>query len=104
MTSQLKPPKNSCVWCPFTLKKNQDRVLRISSHPPIYDRLRVIRLSWRGKILGLARPVMIELGFAHNKENHSLRYARYRGQPKVKTSFFWVFAFLNAFPLHTSPT
>lgn len=48
---EFKPPKNSCVGCPFALKNNQDRVLRISIHQPIYDRLRVIPLSWRGKIL-----------------------------------------------------
>ena len=33
------------------------------------------------------RPQTIELSFAHSKEYHGLRYARYRGIPKVKHKF-----------------
>lgn len=44
-----------------------------------------MRLSWREKISRVVRPQTIELSFAHSKENHGLRYARYRGLPKVET-------------------
>ena len=82
---EFKPLKGSCLNCPYSLKEKQDRVLRISIHQPTYDRLREMRLSSRGKILKLVRPQTIELSFAHSKEYHGLRYARYRGIPKVKT-------------------
>lgn len=82
---EFKPVKGGCFECPYSLKENQDRVLRISIHQSTYDRLREMRLSSRGKILKLVRPQTIELSFAHSKEYHGLRYARYRGIPKVKT-------------------
>ncbi|WP_107840352.1 transposase [Metasolibacillus meyeri] len=82
---ELKAPKGSCFHCPFALKEDTDRVLRISIHQPTYDQLREMRLSWRGKILRSVRPQTIELSFAQSKENHGLRYARYRGLQKVET-------------------
>ncbi|PFK29088.1 transposase [Bacillus cereus] len=81
---EFKPPKGSCQSCPFTKKENQDRVLRISIHQEIYDQLREQRVSMRGKILRSVRPSTVELSFAHSKELHGLRYARYRGVQKVK--------------------
>lgn len=81
---EFKPIKGSCSGCPAALKEGQDRVLRISIHQPVYDKLREMRLSLRGKILRLVRPQTIELSFAHSKEHHGLRYARYRGALKVK--------------------
>jgi IS5 family transposase len=65
-------------------KENEDYVLRISIHQEIYDQLREQRLSYRGKILRSVRPSTVELSFAHSKELHGLRYARYRGVQKVK--------------------
>ncbi|WP_046128585.1 transposase, partial [Bacillus thermotolerans] len=50
-----------------------------------YNELRQQRLSLRGKILRSVRPSTVELSFAHSKELHGLRYARYRGVQKVKT-------------------
>jgi transposase len=82
---EFKPPKGSCLSCPFAKKENEDRVLRISIHQEIYDQLREQRLSVRGKILRSVRPATVELSFAHSKELHGLRYARYRGVQKVKT-------------------
>ena len=82
---EFKPIKNSCWGCPFVKKENTDRVLRISIHQPIYNQLHEMRLSVRGKILRIVRPQTIELSFAHSKELHGLRYARYRGVQKVKT-------------------
>ncbi|OCS86801.1 transposase [Caryophanon latum] len=81
---EFKAPKGSCTNCPYSLKE-EDRVLRISIHQKTYDRLREMRLSQRGKILKVVRPQTIELSFAHSKENHGLRYARYRSLLKVKT-------------------
>ncbi|PES65566.1 hypothetical protein CN505_29915 [Bacillus cereus] len=81
---EFKPPKGSCKAFPFTKKENQDRVLRISIHQETYDKLREQRLSIRGKILKSVRPATVELNFAHSKELHGLRYARYRGVQKVK--------------------
>ncbi|MGD6874240.1 transposase [Sutcliffiella horikoshii] len=57
----------------------------MSIHRRIYDQLHEQRLSYRGKILKSVRPSTIELSFAHSKELHGLRYARYRGAQKVKT-------------------
>ncbi|OLN21138.1 hypothetical protein BTO30_16505, partial [Domibacillus antri] len=42
------------------------------------------RLSPWGKILRSVRPATVELSFAHSKELHGLRYARYRGVQKVR--------------------
>nr|WP_203362940.1 transposase [Bacillus sp. REN10] len=42
-------------------------------------------MSPRGKILRSVRPSTVERSFAHSKELHGLRYARYRGVQKVKT-------------------
>lgn len=50
-----------------------------------YDKLHKQRLSYRGKILRSLRPATVELSFAHSKELHGLRYARYRGVQKVMT-------------------
>ncbi|ENQ3079521.1 transposase [Bacillus sp. WLY-B-L8] len=75
---EFKPPKGSCQSYSFAKKENQDRVLRISIQQEIYDQLREQRLSMRGK------PSTVELSFAHSKELHGLRYARYRGVQKVK--------------------
>lgn len=63
----------------------EDRTLRISIHQEVYDLIREQRLSYRGKILRLIRPATIELSFAHSKELHGMRYARYRGVQKVET-------------------
>ncbi|MGN7479844.1 transposase [Solibacillus silvestris] len=82
---EFKAPKGSCFNCPFALKEDMDRVLRISIHQPTYDRLREMRLSWIGKILRIVRPQTIELSFAQSKENHGLRYTRYRCLQKVET-------------------
>lgn len=82
---EFKPPKGSCQHCPFAKKENEDRVLRLSIHQKVYDQLREQRLSIRGKILRSVRPSTVELSFAHSKELHGLRYARYRGVQKVKT-------------------
>ncbi len=82
---EYKPPKGSCAHCPFAKKEKEDRVLRISIHQGTYDQLREQRLSYRGKILRSVRPSTVELSFAHSKELHGLRYARYRGVQKVKT-------------------
>lgn len=49
-----------------------------------------MRLSWKGKILKTVRPQTIELSFAHSKEYHGLRYARYRSIPKVKTQVLMI--------------
>ena len=81
---EYKPPVGSCRNCPYSLKE-KDRILRISIHQKVYDTIREMRLSFRGRILKLVRPQTIELSFAHSKENHGLRYARYRGLLKVKT-------------------
>ncbi|WHY44614.1 IS1182 family transposase [Lysinibacillus pakistanensis] len=81
---EFKPPKGSCQFCPFVKRENEDRVLRISIHQEIYNQLRGQRLSYRGKILRSVRPATVELSFAHSKELHGLRYARYRGVQKVK--------------------
>jgi transposase len=82
---EFKPPKGGCSGCPFVKKANEDRILRISIHQNLYDRLREQRLSLRGKILRSVRPATVELSFAHSKEHHGLRYARYRGVQKVET-------------------
>jgi transposase len=82
---EFKPPKGGCNGCPFAKKPGEDRILRISIHQGIYEKLHQQRLSYRGKILRLVRPATIELSFAHSKELHGLRYARYRGAEKVKT-------------------
>ena len=82
---EFKPPKGSCDRCPFVKKQGEDRTLRISIHQQIYDWLHTQRLSLRGKILRVVRPSTIELSFAHSKELHGLRYARYRGVQKVET-------------------
>lgn len=79
---EYKPPKDSCLNCPFA--KKEDRVLRINIHQETYNQLREHRLSDRGKILRFVRPSTVELSFAHSKELHGLRFARYRGVPKVK--------------------
>jgi transposase/IS5 family transposase len=81
---EYKPPKGGCDGCPYLIKPGQDRILRISIHQDVYDRLNAQRLSLRGKILKLVRPATIELSFAHSKELHGLRYARYRGVQKVE--------------------
>ncbi|MET1030649.1 transposase [Domibacillus tundrae] len=52
-------------------------------HQEVYDQLQEQRLSVRGKILRSVRPSTVELSFAHSKELHGLRYARYRGVQKV---------------------
>ena len=80
---EFRPPKGSCQGCPFAKKETEDRVLRMSIHQEVYDKLREQRLSPRGKILRSVRPATIELSFAHSKELHGLRYARYRGVQKV---------------------
>jgi Transposase DDE domain len=82
---EFKPPKGSCNGCPFVKKPGEDRTLRMSIHQEVYEQLRTQRLSVRGKILRFVRPATIELSFAHSKELHGLRYARYRGVQKVKT-------------------
>ncbi|MDR0139572.1 transposase [Metabacillus idriensis] len=82
---EYKPPKGSCGGCPFAKKQGEDRVLRISIHQETYDKLHEQRLSYRGKILKSVRPATVELSFAHSKELHGLRYARYRGVQKVMT-------------------
>jgi transposase len=81
---EFKPPKGGCNDCPFAIKPGEDRTLRISIHQGIYDKLREHRLSFRGKILKSVRSATVELSFAHSKELHGLRYARYRGVQKVK--------------------
>ncbi|MBM7650567.1 transposase [Bacillus ectoiniformans] len=81
---EFRPPKGSCQGCPYVKKETEDRVLRISIHQETYDKLREQRLSQRGKILRSVRPATIELSFAHSKELHGLRYARYRGVQKTK--------------------
>jgi transposase len=82
---EYKPPKGSCDQCPFVKKPGDDRILRISIHQDVYDQLHAQRLSYRGKILKSVRPATVELSFAHSKELHGLRYARYRGALKVMT-------------------
>ena len=86
---EFKASKGSCKNCPFALNE-KDRILRLSIHQKTYDRLREMRLSWKGKILKTVRPQTIELSFAHSKEYHGLRYARYRGMPKVKTQVLMI--------------
>lgn len=81
---EFKPPKGGCDGCQFVKKPGEDRILRISIHQDVYDMLHEQRLSYRGKILKLVRPATVELSFAHSKELHGLRYARYRGVEKVK--------------------
>ena len=81
---EFRAPKGSCQGCPFAKKEGEDRVLRLSIHQEVYDQLREQRLSARGKILRSVRPSTVELSFAHSKELHGLRYARYRGVQKVK--------------------
>ena len=81
---EFKPPKGSCQSYPFVKEENEDRLLRISIHQEIYDELRGQRLSYRGKILRSVRPSTVELSYAHSKELHDLRYARYRRVQKVK--------------------
>jgi transposase len=82
---EFKPPKGGCTGCSFVKNPAEDRILRVSIHQDVYDKLREQRLSPRGKILRLVRPATVELSFAHSKELHGLRYARYRGVDKVKT-------------------
>lgn len=79
---EYKPEKGSCMSCPHM--KKEDKVLRVSVHQEIYDKMREQRLSMRGKILRFVRPSTVELSFAQSKELHGLRYARYRGVQKVK--------------------
>lgn len=82
---EFKPPKGGCSGCSFAMTPGKDRTLRVSIHQEVYDKLREQRLSVRGKILRSVRPATVELSFAHSKELHGLRYARYRGVQKVKT-------------------
>jgi transposase len=82
---EFKPPKGSCNGCPFAKRQGKDRILRVSIHQETYDKLHEQRLSYRGKILKSVRPATVELSFAHSKELHGLRYARYRGVQKVMT-------------------
>lgn len=81
---EFKPPKGGCKGCSYVKSPGEDRILRISIHQEIYDKLREQRISFRGKILKSVRPATVELSFAHSKELHGLRYARYRGVQKVK--------------------
>jgi transposase len=81
---EFKPPKGGCNGCSFANNPGVDRILRVSIHQKIFDKLREQRLSPRGKILRSVRPATVELSFAHSKELHGLRYARYRGAHKVK--------------------
>jgi transposase len=82
---EFKPPKGGCNGCPFVKKTGEDRTLRVSIHQDVYDQIREQRLSYRGKILRSVRPATVELSFAHSKELHGMRYARYRGVQKVET-------------------
>ena len=82
---EFKPPKGGCEGCSFVKEAGEDRTLRVSIHQAIYDQIRKQRLSYRGKILRLVRPATVELSFAHSKELHGMRYARYRGVLKVET-------------------
>ena len=86
---EFKAPKDSCNGCPYSMKE-KDRVLRISIHQDVYDELYKMRLSSRGKILKVVRPQTIELSFAQSKEYHGLRYANYRGIPKVRTQVLMI--------------
>lgn len=78
---EYRPPKGSCEGCPYA--KIGDRVLRISVHQDVYERLHSQRLSPRGKVLRSVRPSTVERSFAESKELHGFRYARYRGVRKV---------------------
>ncbi len=78
---EYRPPKGSCEGCPYARKR--DRVLRISVHQNVYDRLHSQRLSPRGKVLRSVRPSTVERSFAESKELHRFRFARYRGVQKV---------------------
>jgi len=78
---EYRPPKGSCEGCPYA--KKGDRVLRISVHQDVYDRLHSQRLSPRGKVLRSVRPSTVERSFAESKELHGFRFARYRGIQKV---------------------
>ena len=60
---EFKPLKGSCLNCPFALKKDKEYILRISIHQPVYDRVKEMRLSWRGYILRKVRSQAIELSF-----------------------------------------
>jgi hypothetical protein len=82
---EYKPLKGGCTGCPNVKKAGEDRTLRVSIHQDVYDQLNEQRLSFRGKILRSVRPATVELSFAHSKELHGLRFARYRGAEKVKT-------------------
>jgi hypothetical protein len=78
---EYRPPQGSCEGCPYA--KKGDRVLRISVHQDVYDRMHSQRLSPRGKVLRSVRPSTVERSFAESKELHGFRFARYRGVQKV---------------------
>ncbi|MCX8085081.1 MAG: IS1182 family transposase, partial [Calditerrivibrio sp.] len=76
-----------CANCPNLMKctKSKNHAKLITRHvwEDSKEKIRVNRLSDKGKVLYSRRKETIERSFADSKELHGLRYARYRGISKV---------------------
>lgn len=90
--------KHECLNCPFKnrcLKNYSKKVIRRHLYADYMEQCREYRLSEEGKRLYKLRKESIERIFAEAKENHGLRFTRFRGLKKNRHIRCLLYACLN---------
>ncbi len=90
--------RKECSDCPLKkacIKSYPHKVVRRHIYADCLEQARVYRLSSEGKELYKQRKQTIERVFAEGKENHGLRYTRYRGLEKNRCMRYLLYACLN---------
>jgi transposase len=95
---QYQIEKHECVDCPFKERCIKSYPKKVIRHHLYFDYLkynRIFRLSQEGKEIYKQRKTSIERVFADAKENHGLRYTRFRGLKKNRHLRCLLYACLN---------
>lgn len=95
---QYQIEKHECIDCPFKarcLKSYPKKVIRHHLYSDYLKYNRTYRLSEEGKLTYKLRKTSIERVFAEAKENHGLRFTRFRGLKKNRHIRCLLYACLN---------
>lgn len=95
---QYQIEKHECKDCPFKkecVKSYSKKVIRRHLYIDYLEQCRNYRLSEEGKLTYKLRKTTIERVFAEAKENHGLRFTRFRGLKKNRDIRSLLYACLN---------
>lgn len=84
---QYQIEKYECNECPFKskcIKSYPKKVIRRHMYTDCLEQCRNYRLSEEGKLIYKLCKTTIERVFAEAKENHGLRFTRFRGLKKIE--------------------